>query len=295
MTYHSCPLCNSTDVHLSLSAKDYTVSGEIFEIFSCGNCSACFTQNVPPQNEIGRYYQSENYISHSDTSEGVINRLYHTVRKRTLKKKLALLQNTIGTTKGSVLDIGSGTGAFLYTMKQAGWEVAGIEPDPLARENSLKLHRIEALSPEVTSGIQEHSFDAITMWHVLEHVHGLHEQMEQLKFFLKPQGSIFIAVPNFTSYDAGHYKQYWAAWDVPRHLYHFSPGGMKMLAEKHGFRIVGTKPMWYDSFYVSMLSEKYKTGKSNIAGAIMTGLISNLKAAFNNKKCSSIIYILQNE
>lgn len=295
MTYTLCPLCNSKDIHFSFSAKDHTVTGESFEVFECKNCTAKFTQNIPSVSEIGKYYQSENYISHSDTSKGLINRLYHSVRIHTLKKKKSLIEKTLGRSTGSLLDIGSGTGAFLHTMKNAGWEVTGVEPDPIARGNSLKVNRLAALPPEALDTFGENTFDAITMWHVLEHVHDLHEQMDQIKRLLKQGGSVFIAVPNFTSYDAKHYKESWAAWDVPRHLYHFSPESMKLLAEKHGFKIQAMKPMWYDSFYVSMLSEKYKSGKSNLASAIITGMTSNLKALSDNAQCSSVIYILKNK
>ena len=136
------------------------------------------------------------------------------------------------------------------------------------------------------------SLDAITMWHVLEHVHDLHEYIQQLKFLLKPEGKIFIAVPNYTSYDAQHYKEFWAAYDVPRHLYHFSPKSMEILIESHQMKVIKMKPMWYDSVYVSMLSEQYKTGRSHPANALISGFFSNLETLFDTRKCSSIIYII---
>jgi 2-polyprenyl-3-methyl-5-hydroxy-6-metoxy-1,4-benzoquinol methylase len=286
----SCPACGNKNSVKVLSAKDYTVSDELFDIRECSNCTLRFTQNIPDKEKIGKYYQSENYISHSDTAKGLINNLYHKVRSRTLITKRNLVMKYTGKAQGKVLDIGSGTGAFLHTMDNAGWDVTGLEPDETARVMSEKLHGIV---PQNAGNLYtlNSGYDAITLWHVLEHVHDLHEYMEELKRLLNPGGKIFVAVPNYTSYDAGYYQQFWAAYDVPRHLYHFSPTAMKKLFIQHGLVVSHTIPMWYDSVYVSMLSEQYKTGHSNpLKGGIIGG-ISNLKAAFNKEKCSSIIYI----
>ncbi|MFZ1529214.1 MAG: class I SAM-dependent methyltransferase [Ferruginibacter sp.] len=288
--YNTCPVCGSSSLQKIFSAKDHTVSGKQFVMERCSACSFMFTNDVPPQQEIGAYYASENYISHSDTQKGLINRLYHLVRKRTLAGKRKLLQQQTGKTTGHVLDIGCGTGAFLNEMKMAGWQTAGLEPDDTARQNAQKLYGI---SPEPSHKIFElphQSFDAVTMWHVLEHVHALHEYLAQVKKLLKPGGKFFVAVPNYTSFDAQHYKEHWAAYDVPRHLWHFSPKSMELLMSKHGLKLLNTKPMWFDSFYVSMLSEQYKNGKGNIVGALFTGLRSNLKAISNKDTCSSLIY-----
>ena len=252
-----------------------------------------FTQNVAEQHAIGRYYASENYISHSDTQAGLVNKLYHFIRKKTLHSKKNLIESVTEKTTGNILDIGCGTGAFLNTMKTGGWAITGLEPDETARAKATKLYGIEPQPSNSIFSLQHNSFDAITMWHVLEHVHQLHEYVAQLKNLLTDQGKIFIAVPNYTSYDAQYYGSYWAAYDVPRHLYHFSPTSMKTLVEHHGLRIKKIKPMWFDSFYVSMLSEKYKNGKGNLIIAFIIGLFSNFKALFNRAKCSSLIYIIE--
>ncbi|KAA9038773.1 class I SAM-dependent methyltransferase [Ginsengibacter hankyongi] len=289
--YDACPCCGQKNIASVLSAEDFTVSHEGFEIWECSDCTARFTQNVPDINGIGPYYQSENYISHSDTKEGIINKLYHLVRNRTLIQKRNTIKKFTGTSKGSILDVGCGTGAFLHTMQQAGWEITGFEPDETARQKAKELYQLNLESPEKLFSLPAKSFDAITLWHVLEHVHDLHNYIKRLKELLKPGGKLFIAVPNYTSYDAKVYKQCWAAYDVPRHLYHFSPASMHKLLSIHEMHMVETKPMWFDSFYVSMLSEKYMTGKSNILNAFVIGAISNFKAIFNKEKCSSVIYI----
>jgi 2-polyprenyl-3-methyl-5-hydroxy-6-metoxy-1,4-benzoquinol methylase len=292
INYTQCPVCHSTQIDDAFSAKDYTVSNEIFTVVKCNACTHMFTQNVATQDEIGKYYQSENYISHSDTQEGMVNKLYHAVRKRTLAGKKILVQRETTKQQGKILDIGCGTGAFLNTMTLAGWESTGLEPDDAARKKAQELYNINPKPSHQIFDLPHNTYDAITMWHVLEHVHQLHEYIAQLKNMLTTNGRIFIAVPNYTSYDAKHYAAHWAAYDVPRHLYHFSPASMKSLVEQHGLTIKKIKPMWFDSFYVSMLSEQYKNGKGNIVKAFFIGFVSNLKTLFNKEKCSSLIYVI---
>ncbi len=290
--YTGCPICNSNNIQQQLSAKDYTVSQNIFSIWHCNACTARFTQDVPEQEAIGAYYASENYISHSDTKKGIINSLYHLVRKRTLGAKRRLVINETGITKGAILDIGCGTGAFLNTMKEAYWNITGLEPDTIARAKAAELYNIQPQEPGKLFELEPVSFNAITMWHVLEHVHELHAYIKQIEKLLAPGGKAFIAVPNYTSKDAAIYAAHWAAYDVPRHLYHFSPQSMETLLSQHGLKLAAVKPMWFDSFYVSMLSEQYKNGKGNIIKAVFNGFMSNLKAWGNTRKCSSVIYVI---
>lgn len=291
IVYKFCPNCGNENIFHTISAKDYTVSGEEFEIWECKNCTIRFTQNIPEQENIGRYYQSENYISHSDTKKGLVNNLYHKVRKITLQQKKKLVESSTQKSKGTILDLGAGTGAFLNTMKQAGWNSIGIEPDETARARAFQLYEIQLKESQDFFSLINESIDAITLWHVLEHVHKLHQYVEKFRELLKPDGKLFIAVPNYTSEDAKIYGANWAAYDVPRHLYHFSPKAMEILLNAHGLKLENIKPMWFDSVYVSMLSEKYKTGKTNSARAFINGMISNMNSLLNKKRCSSIIYI----
>ncbi len=292
ITYQQCPCCGSNNIKPQLVAKDYTVSNQSFDIWHCHNCTLRFTQNVPDETSIGAYYQSTNYVSHSDTQEGLINKLYHKVRKKTLIQKSELIIDASKVANGVLLDVGSGTGAFAQTMIEAGWKVTGLEPDDTARTVALNKFGLQLDDPKTLFDLTENTFDAITMWHVLEHVHNLHGYLEQYQKILKPEGKLVIAVPNYTSSDATSYQEYWAAYDVPRHLYHFSPESMTKLAALKGFKIEAYNPMWYDSFYVSMLSEQYKNGKGNLPKAVINGLLSNLKASKDNKLCSSVIYVM---
>ena len=291
--YTKCPLCSSSDIHPALTFVDYTVSQQPFAVLHCNACTARFTQDIPSQTEIGVYYQADSYVSHTDTHKGLVNRLYHLVRSRTLQTKKNWVSKHTGRRTGHLLDIGSGTGAFLNCMQTAQWQCTGLEPDESARKIASTRYGIEAKLPEQLFQLAPQSFDAITMWHVLEHVHTLHDYVQQLASLIKPDGKIFIAVPNYTSLDADLYQAHWAAYDVPRHLYHFSPASMEQLLSKHQLKLVAIQPMWYDSFYVSMLSEKYKNGKGNFIKACWNGLRSNLKAFRNPRYCSSLVYVIE--
>lgn len=293
INYDHCLCCGSAAISKVLTCTDFTVSKEQFDVWHCSNCTFRFTQNVPTTEYIGQYYQSADYISHSNTKKGFINKLYHLVRSFTLVTKSDLIKKTIGQKQGALLDIGAGTGAFAHKMKQAGWTVSGLEPDETARKNAMSAYNLKFKKPSELEKFAGETFDAITLWHVLEHVHELHNYFQKFFEILKPAGRLIIAVPNYTSYDASFYKEKWAAYDVPRHLYHFSPKSMQVLLEQKGFMLEAVKPMWFDSFYVSILSEKYVHAKYNLFNAVRVGFISNFKTMFNTKKCSSVIYIVK--
>ncbi|MGZ3839691.1 MAG: class I SAM-dependent methyltransferase [Flavisolibacter sp.] len=289
--YTNCPVCDSNDIHPLLTVKDHSVSCEEFVIWQCDQCSLRFTQDAPDESAIGPYYQSPEYISHTNTDKGLLNKLYQKVRSFTLQKKAQLvIRHTVS--QGSILDIGAGIGAFLQEMKRRNWQIKGIEPDKGTRERAQKLYGIDLQPQHQLQALSPGSFDAITLWHVLEHVEALHEYMERLKILLKPGGKIFIAVPNYRSLDAAFYQNNWAAYDVPRHLYHFTPKAMEALVRHHNLEILSRKPMWFDSFYISLLSSKYQKGRTSWFPAVMMGLRSNLKAVFNRESCSSLIYVI---
>lgn len=291
MQYTSCPVCKNQSTQQVLTVKDFTVSHELFPVMECNDCSLRFTQDIPCETAIQQYYQSANYISHSNTKKGIVNRLYHFARFFTMLSKEALVKNATKKQVGMLLDVGCGTGVFVHSMVKAGWNVVGIEPDKDARALALKKYNCDIYSAEELFILPEATYDAITLWHVLEHVHGLDAYIDQLKKLLAPGGKLIIAVPNYTSNDAAVYKEYWASYDVPRHLYHFSPASMRKLMELHGLKVIATKPMWLDSFYICMLSEKYRKG--NLLKAVWNGTVSNLKALFNKEKCSSLVYVIE--
>lgn len=270
----------------NLKIKDYSISQEEFTLVYDEVLDMFSTDPVP--DNLGKYYLSENYISHTDSNDGLFEKVYQWVKNYMLKKKVKLISSYVE--KGTLLDIGAGTGDFLNQAKKSGWEVTGIEPSAAARkrafEKGINLFEVEA-------EVEDRKFDVITMWHVLEHVPDVEKQIEWIKNHLSTDGVLIVAVPNFNSYDAKYYKNFWAAWDVPRHLHHFSSKSIKTLFEKNGFNLMQQKPLIFDSFYVSLLSEKYKsTSLLKPVSAFMIGLRSNWRAR-QTKEYSSIIYVLK--
>ncbi len=286
-----CTACGLTNFELFLQCKDYTVSQETFNVVSCKGCGFKFTNPRPPDSILGNYYKAESYVSHTNSKKGVINKLYHAVRSYTLKKKVKLINSFVS--RGTVLDYGCGTGMFLASLVKDKWEAYGLEPDDSARgiASALGLN-VFSSKDKIQTYIADKKFNVITLWHVLEHVTDMAETLSFFKTKLHKDGVLVIAVPNHVSYDALHYKEHWAAFDVPRHLHHFELSTMKLLVEKAGFKLQETKPMKFDSFYVSMLSEKNKTGSVNLLKAFWVGLKSNLKAK-NANSYSSTIYIFK--
>jgi len=275
------------DLKPFLSCKDFTVSGEEYDVVLNEKYNMLVTQPVPF--DLGSYYESENYISHTDSKKSLFDKVYQFVKKQSLQKKLTLI-NSFKTEQKTILDVGAGTGDFLNICKNNNWEVFGTEPNSSAR--NLAKEKGVALEKDL-SFYQNKKFDVITLWHVLEHVRDLSNFIKQLKQLLKPNGRLVIAVPNFKSYDAKHYKQFWAAFDVPRHLFHFSQEAIQKLFLEVNMKVEKTLPMKYDSYYVSLLSEKYKSGKSNPLKSFWIGFKSNQKAK-RSSEYSSLIYVIKN-
>lgn len=274
---------------LVLKVKDHSVSGEVFELWLDEQFEILVTHPQPSLEKLPSYYESEDYISHTDGRRTLFEKLYHFIKGIALKKKLNLV-NSIST-KGSILDIGAGTGEFLLTCKNDGWHVTGIEPSERAKQIA---HQKGIGMEESLANLADYSFDVITMWHVLEHVPNLEQQLKELKRLLKPNGVLLVAVPNYKSYDAKVYQEYWAAYDVPIHLWHFSKNAISKLFALQSMKLVQVLPMKFDSFYVALLSEKYKNGKMNFFKAFFIGLRSNWFGN-QNKEYSSHIYVLKNE
>jgi len=273
-----------------LTVKDYSVSKETFDLYHDETLDMLITSPQPSLENLGKYYESEDYISHTDNKRSLFEKLYHFIKSIALKNKLNLI-NSLQLNKGRILDIGAGTGDFLSVAKNDGWQTIGVEPSDRAKS----IAKNKGVSfVEQTSELENGSFDVISMWHVLEHVPDLDKQIKELKRLLKPTGTLIIAVPNFKSFDAKHYGKFWAAFDVPIHFWHFSKTAIKLLFEKEEMKLEKVLPMKFDSFYVSLLSEKYKSGKMNFIKAFFIGLQSNWKAK-KNFEYSSHIYILKNK
>jgi 2-polyprenyl-3-methyl-5-hydroxy-6-metoxy-1,4-benzoquinol methylase len=272
-----------------LTVIDYSVSKEAFDLYYDQDLDMLITSPQPSPENLGKYYESTDYISHTDSKRSLFEKAYHFVKGIALKNKLNLVNNC-SAIKGNLLDIGAGTGDFLLTAKQNGWNTIGVEPSEKAK--GIAINKGIKFS-DSTQELESHSFDVITMWHVLEHVPNLEIQIRELKRLVKPNGTIIIAVPNYKSYDANYYGKFWAAFDVPIHFWHFSKTAIQLIFEKENIKLEKVLPMKFDSFYVSLLSEKYKNGKMNYVNAIWIGLMSNWKAK-RSSEYSSHIYVLKN-
>ena len=283
-----CPVCDGQDFIQRLSVVDRSITGEKFTVRSCRKCGFCHTHPQPDENNIGRYYASDEYVSHSETRAGIINKLYGFLQKYNLRYKHRLLSKIVP--RGTWLDYGAGAGAFMAYCKQKNIDIIGLEPDEPSR-NKASAKGLEIYSPSHIAAFQEGEFAAITMWHVLEHVHQLNALLAQAHRILKPGGILTIAVPNLLSYDAHHYKEFWAAYDVPRHLWHFREKDVRGITIPHGFEFRSKHPLKLDAFYVSMLSEKYMKG--NLLRGIWIGLRSNFHARFSAYPYSSEVYVFK--
>jgi 2-polyprenyl-3-methyl-5-hydroxy-6-metoxy-1,4-benzoquinol methylase len=289
----SCPNCANDQFAPFLTCTDYTVTHEQFSIVSCNKCGFTITSPRPTSAEIGRYYDSPDYISHSNTTKGVINKIYHFVKSRAIQQKIELIERLKAPSK-DILDIGCGAGSFLHGIVKAGWNGVGVEPNLKSREYCFNTFGL-TVNDETYLKNTTQKFPIITMWHVLEHVHQLNERIAEIQNILSPGGYAIIAVPNYRSFDAQKYTTHWAAYDVPRHLYHFSEDVIKSLFKKHDLQFYKSLPMKMDSFYVSMLSEKYKRSSLGLVKALLTGIVSNYKAHGNPEKYSSTIYIFKKQ
>jgi 2-polyprenyl-3-methyl-5-hydroxy-6-metoxy-1,4-benzoquinol methylase len=283
-----CQICQGTDIKDFIRVIDHNYSGDEFNLSECVNCGYRFTNPRPIESTIGNYYKSENYISHNSTKKGLINKVYHLVRNYQFKIKESSIEKTKISTGKKVLDVGCGTGNFVNHLNNHGWNAEGVETDEKAREiaqlSNIKVYKNINL-------VDSEKYDVITMWHVLEHVYNLNDYMQKLRGLLKKDGLLVIAVPNSNSYDANIYKENWYAYDAPIHISHFRKSNMKILAEKNNFKLTKTQRLFFDAFYISMLSSK-KSSKPIWLG-FLVGLISNTKAKKDGEYSSLIYYLFK--
>ena len=287
---NKCPWCNSENNSKFLELKDYFLTQENFEILECNDCKLLFTTPCPAPDKIGDYYKSDDYLSHNESKKGIVPQIYNLVKKVNIKNKFNITVNGQQTTDNSILDIGCGVGDFLNYAKEKGCNITGIEPSEDARKIAEEKLGTKIFSPEELQNIPNESFDIVTMWHVLEHVADLKTEISHLQRIIKKNGRLVLALPNYKSFDAEYYKDKWAAYDVPRHLNHFSRTSIRNIFSQTKLQLTDIKPLKWDSYYISMLSEQYlKQGNSFIKG-ILTGCKSNCKAR-KSGEYSSLVYV----
>ena len=287
-----CPICGANHWRNILTCTDHFVSGETFQVEACEACGFKQTQGVPGDDTIGNYYHSEAYISHSNTNKGLMNRVYHLVRTYMLGRKRQLIASL--TPGKRLLDIGSGTGHFLQHMKMHGYQVAGVEVDEATRQRSIEAFNLTVSDPAcLYQQAPTAAYDVITMWHVLEHVEDLDTYLAWIHEALTNEGRLLVAVPNCSSLDASVYGRFWAAYDVPRHRWHFTPTDIKTLMVRHGFNLSACKALPFDAFYNSLMSAGYAGKRPAVLHGGWTGLRSWFNSLWHPERCSSVIYALK--
>lgn len=289
----SCKLCKSTGINKKYTCRDHLVTGEEYPLMQCNNCGFIFTNDFPEEQDIGSYYKSENYISHSDRRSGVVDSLYHLARKIMLNRKYRIIHKHTGLGSGSLLDIGCGTGYFPKHMALKGWKATGIEKDDEARKYAGSVNSVEVYGSDKLEMLKPKSFDCITLWHVMEHFHDPDHIMNQAMEALKDKGLIVLALPNNKSYDAIHYGSAWAAWDVPRHLWHFNLVTISDYLGRFGLEIISISRLPFDAFWVSILSEKHKGNRFSLVKGLFYGGVSWVNSLANIEETSSLAYLVR--
>lgn len=295
MKIERCPVCDNSNFYKVFDSMDHFSSREVFPICDCRECGFRLTNNFPSEDEIGKYYDSPAYISHSDSDKGLTNRMYHLFRRLMLRRKVNLVKRHLKRVNAHLLDIGCGTGYFLNAAKEKGFIVSGIEKDEKAREKAITRFGLDVRNENAFFGLERSSFDVVTLWHVLEHLEKLNESIEKMTEILTHDGTMVIALPNHRSYDAKRYKEKWAAYDTPRHLWHFTPDTLERLLARHNLSVIKKYRMPLDAYYVALLSEQYlgSTVLIKYLRAFLIGTTGFLLSLFNLKQSSSVIYIIK--
>jgi len=285
---NKCKICDGSEFELFIKTKDYFYTQEEFSLSKCNNCGFVFTNPIPKN--LGSYYETEEYLSHDSGRENIISRLYGFVRNMNISNKYNIVSSYVS--RGTILDIGCGTGELLAYFKKRGWKTIGVEPNAKARQTAISLNNVDVLPEEELTQLESGSQDVVSMWHVLEHVENLNDRIIDVKRITADNGVMIFALPNLNSPDAKKYGKYWAGLDVPRHLYHFTEESFSRLITKHNLKLAKSIPMKFDSYYVSMLSEKYIKSSFGLIRAFLSGVKSNSKAKKENNY-SSMIFVVK--
>ncbi len=264
--------------------KDYLVTGEKFKVYMDQNNIIGRTHPIPKKEEMDKYYESEDYYPHSLKKKNLLTFLYAISRKYMHLKRLIWMRSYLKNNT-RVLDYGCGSGDFVKYLRSKSIDAYGYEPrhnfcehDFLTNEKIWKNKK----------------YDIIILWHVLEHIHNPFVLIQSLKKRLNKKGKFFIAIPNFKSFDSKHYGKYWAGYDTPRHLWHFSRKSIHLIAKKNRFSIFKEKGLHLDSIYVSYLSEKHKRKHFPLLFGVVIGFVSILNSLFT-KESSSFLFVLKKD
>jgi 2-polyprenyl-3-methyl-5-hydroxy-6-metoxy-1,4-benzoquinol methylase len=294
--HKACPICESTSIEKTIQVKDFTVSKELYDLYRCSDCGFIFTQDIPDAEHIGPYYKSDDYVSHSNTKKGLFFQVYHRVREFMLSRKYKeILSNTILGSETKLLDIGSGRGYFLNYMQQKSFDCTGIEQDPDVRQAARDQFGLKILAPTELYQLEDNQFDVITMWHVLEHIHDFRGYLQKIKSLLKKDGLLVVALPNPGCADQLMYKEFWAGWDVPIHLWHFSPKNAEDLMAQYQFKMIDKRRLPFDPFYLSILASKERGDSMPMLRGFFNGFRAYFKSLSDINASTSLTYYFKKE
>lgn len=231
MEYISCNLCGSSDNEKYYQVRDYNYGMPgVFTIVQCRRCGLVYLNPRPTQGEISSFYPESRYHPFK-----AIHGAGATIPGSTHWKRALWL--TRRTQVGTVLDVGCGSGLFLLAMGALGWNCVGVEPNETAAQHAREVAGLEVLAGDVFAINQVATYDVITLWDVLEHVHSPLDVLVHCNRLLNSDGVIALHAPNWASIERRLFGERWTALDSPRHLYHFSPGTIKQLLKRSGFRV----------------------------------------------------------
>ena len=296
MTYQDfepCPLCGASEQIPYANCTDFTVSKESFTLMRCQSCGVVYTLDPPSEEQMCRYDKLNLKLKLGDSPTGLTSRLYYHVRSRMLRKKARIVESQAYRTSGSLLNYGAKTGFFSHKMERRGWKVTSVEKYHEERLFSLEMFHHRMIDVPDMALLQAGTFDVITMWHVFEHSHHPNELLDRFYELLRPGGILVMACPNIRSTDAMHYGPYWAAYDVPRHLWHFNPNSITGLAYRHGFTLMHHEKMPYDRFYISILSERHLRHRMAFLRGMLQGLRSWRISITKRGRSSSLVYVFR--
>jgi 2-polyprenyl-3-methyl-5-hydroxy-6-metoxy-1,4-benzoquinol methylase len=286
-----CPLCGSPKTRFAFSCPDHLVTGEEFPLHQCNDCQFLYSGRLPSEADAQKYYDSPSYTPHATDRKNLMMRTIGFCRtfirqpiKRTWVRKWSKKR------MGTLIDIGSGTGEFAVFMQKSGWAVTCIEPNQDAR-NFCASQGLTVFDTDRVPTLPDHSFNVVTLWHVLEHVYDIHGTMQTIRRLLQPDGTAFIALPNYSSKEASWYGRMWTGYEMPRHPSHFSPATFAHLASMYDMEIVALRPFVLDAFYLSILSEQHRKGW--FISALFHGLASAIVGLLQPKLASSVLYVIR--
>jgi len=276
MKSYNCYICKTSNYKPYVTIKDI-LNINSFTIAQC-DCGFCFVNPRPSEKELKKYYHTDDYLPHSK-GKGVLFLLYRIVQKISFYNKFLLLRNL--KEKITHLDYGGGDGRFSNYVN--------------SKENATSSFYDPYYKNSLNADFKKKEYNIITLWHVLEHAYDLDILFENIEKSLENRGKLVVAVPNFDSLERNIYKENWAAYDLPRHLYHFNNISLEKLLRSKGYKIIDKKRMLFDTFYISILSSM-KISNISVIKSLFVALFISIKVIIKGPEfSSSLLYVCEKE